>query len=121
VTRRECLRVLGAARRPLAAGQASSSSCGLAACSSACRRRKSDTGTTTAAWPPRWITSYDPVSGPLAGIRSAGWAVIVLPPVRRFRALLSILASLRTREASCHGNRAVVCGLIPLESLARTS
>jgi hypothetical protein len=28
--------------------------------------------------------------GPLAWIRSAGWAVIVLPPVRGFRALLSI-------------------------------
>src|ERR1017187_53288 len=91
-----------------ALSSASSSSCGLAACSRARKRRKSDTGTTTAAWSPRWITSYGPVSRPLAGIRSAGWAVIVLPPVWGFRALLSILACLRAREVSCRRNRAGV-------------
>src|ERR1700677_4609809 len=41
-----------------ALSSASSSSCALAACSRACMCRKSATGTTTAAWPPRWITSY---------------------------------------------------------------
>jgi hypothetical protein len=101
---------------------ASSSSCALAACSRARKRRKSDTGTTTAAWPPRWITSYDPVSGPLAGTRSAGWAVIVLPPIRGFQALLSILACPRAREASCRCNRA---GVLPdsaeIPSAATTS
>jgi hypothetical protein len=34
----------------------------------------------------------------------------VLPPVRGFRALLSILACLRAREVSCRSNRA---GVLP--------
>ena len=84
-----------------ARSSASSSSCALAACSRARKRRKSDTGTTTAAWPPRWITSYGPVSGPFAGISSAGWAVIVLLPVRDFR--LCHPSWHACRPARCHG------------------
>ena len=50
-------------RAGAAASSASSNSSADAWSSSARSRRISVTGTTTAAWPPKWITSYDPVSG----------------------------------------------------------
>jgi len=55
--------------RMAAVSSASSSSCAAADRSRARRRRKSSTGTTAAAWPPRWITSYEPCPdrGLLAG------------------------------------------------------
>ena len=99
-----------------ALSSASSSSCTLAACSRACKRRKSDTGTTTAAWPPRWITSYDPVSGSPAGI-PVGWlgahrAASCMGPL-----VLCCPSWHACGPARCHATgTAPGCCLIPLES-----